>query len=218
MDKSIAVFIDADNVNAKDGPYIVKEIQNKGRIVLSKVYGDWSQNDIKNWRTIAQTNGIEPVQCDRISGKNSTDIKIGVDIMKTLYTIKHIDIFYIVSSDCDYRHVMSEIKLLNKKVYCIGSKKSNKSLQSSCDIFTKIEVLRHKHCEFSQELRETFFQDIVAILSERSSVNMSLINDVLIRKYQFDFREYNCDSFKKFLKKYYKELDLTDCSNISFFE
>ena len=214
MFKSIAVFIDGDNINPKDGSIIIKEIQSKGRIVLSKIYGDWSQNELKKWRDVAQTYGIEPIQCDRISGKNSTDIKIGVDIMKTLYTISHIDIFYIIASDSDYRHVMAEIKVLNKQVYCIGSELSNKSLQSSCDKFTKIEVLRNKHISLSENDRLLYFDEILTLFSQNDYINMSLINDILKKKYQFDYREYNCQSMKKFLKTYYKELDISDCSNV----
>ena len=64
-------------------------------------------------------NGITTIQCDKITGKNSTDIKLMVDIMKTLYEINHISLYYIVTSDSDFRHVIPQIKMRNKKVHCI---------------------------------------------------------------------------------------------------
>ena len=59
-----------------------------------------------------------------------------------MFTLPNITLFYIVTSDSDYRHVISKIKLRNKKVYCIGSSQANISLRSSCDRYTKVELLR----------------------------------------------------------------------------
>ena len=141
MSEKIAVFIDGDNVSHNIISLIMNEIKNYGRIICCNVYADWSCENMKNWKLTANKLGIITIQCDRISGKNSTDIKMAVDVMKILYTVKHITLFYLVTSDSDYRHLVPEIKLLNKKVNCIGSVKSNNSLQSVCDVFTKIEVL-----------------------------------------------------------------------------
>ena len=71
------------------------EIKNYGRIVICRVYADWSCNETLTWRTKSKDYGIEPIQCDRISGKNSTDIKIVVDIMETLHTIDYISLYYV---------------------------------------------------------------------------------------------------------------------------
>ena len=109
-DESIAVYIDGDNSSYKNIEIILNEIKSYGRIIILKVYGDWSEVNMKNWLTTASTYGIIPIQCERINGKNSTDIKMCVDLMRDLYNIENISLFYIVTSDSDYRHVISEIK------------------------------------------------------------------------------------------------------------
>jgi len=57
------------------------------------------------------------IQCDKISGKNSVDLRLSVDIMKILYTNDIITLFYLITSDSDYRHVIFEIKQKIKKYF-----------------------------------------------------------------------------------------------------
>lgn len=161
----------------------------------------------------ATNSGIIPIQCDRIKGKNSTDIKLTVDLMKTLYTQSHIGLYYIVTSDSDYRHVIPEIKLQNKKIHCIGSENANQSLKAACDIYTKIEVLRpcgkspksgnelrkKKTRKLPAKTRKQFHQEIENLLDSCSEMNISLLKDTLHRKYQFDFREYGYHKMSDFM-------------------
>ena len=83
----IVKYIDGDNVSFRDIQIILEEVKSYGRIIISRVYGDWSKENMKNWLLSASKNGIIPIQCDRISQKNSSDIKLSVDIMKFLYKL-----------------------------------------------------------------------------------------------------------------------------------
>jgi uncharacterized LabA/DUF88 family protein len=266
----IAVFIDGDNVSYRDIVYVIDEIKNYGRIICSYVYSDWSQDNMKNMRTTANNSGIIPIQCDRISGKNSSDLKMTIDIMKTLFTIDHISLFYIITSDSDFRHVIAEIKTHNKFVNCIGNGRCNSSLQSICDVFTKMETLIPEQVNMNQEfenvtvspttgsflsivtknggqenstlvssttssplaarggsrsspppsfrgdrghldssIRSKYLKDIKIFLSDRMEINLSLIKDKFLRKYQFDFRDYGCDSMYQFIAtNYRRELNI----------
>ena len=220
MSEKIAVFIDGDNVSHKIISLIMNEIKNYGRIICCNVYADWSCENMKKWKLTANKLGIITIQCDRISGKNSTDIKMAVDVMKILYTIKHITLFYLVTSDSDYRHLIPEIKLLNKKVNCIGSIKSNNSLQSVCDVFTKIEVLmldddnsnknkkkkeKIESLKIKKELKIKYLETINILFDQNDVINLSLIKDTLQRKLQFDYREFGYHSMGEFISKNFKK-------------
>eukprot|EP00493_Phyllostaurus_siculus_P003754 UN03769 len=61
--------------------------------------------------------------------------------MKTLYTNDIIDLFYIVTSDSDFRHVFPYIRETGKLIHVIGSENADISLKN-CDRFTKVEILR----------------------------------------------------------------------------
>jgi len=93
---------------------------------------------MRRWLKTAPKYGIITVQCDRISRKNSTDMKLCVEIMKNLYTNDTITMFYIITTDSDFRHVVSEIRLKGKKVYCIGSTQANPSLKSLCTKYIEL--------------------------------------------------------------------------------
>lgn len=227
----IAVFIDGDNISHKNIPVILQEIRNYGRIIINNIYCDWSSPEYYKLKLASIENGITTIQCDKITGKNSTDIKLMVDIMKTLYEINHISLYYIVTSDSDFRHVIPQIKMRNKKVHCIGSFNSNKSIQSICDLFTKIEVLvNYNNCcdssydehillglEPSFDIKKNSLKkkgstneksvgneiilEIKNAIDNTEKLNLGALKTLLERKHTFDFREYNCGSMKSFIEK-----------------
>ena len=227
----IAVFIDGDNISHKNIPVILQEIRNYGRIIINNIYCDWSSSEYYKLKLASIENGITTIQCDKITGKNSTDIKLMVDIMKTLYEINHISLYYIVTSDSDFRHVIPQIKMRNKKVHCIGSFNSNKSIQSICDLFTKIEVLvNYNNCcvsssdeqillglEPSLDIKKNsgkkkgspndksvgieIILEIKNAIDNNEKLNLGALKTLLERKHTFDFREYNCGSMKSFIEK-----------------
>ena len=43
------------------------------------------------------------------------------------------------------------------------------------------------------------------INNETGEINIGRINEILQRRYQFDYREYNCASMLRFLMKYHKD-------------
>jgi hypothetical protein len=143
MTETIAVYIDGENASHQDIEAISSEIKSYGSIIISRVYGDWSNENMHKWLESSIIYDINPIQCARISGKNSSDIKLCVDIMKDLYTVPKISLFYIITTDSDYSHVISEIKILDKKVYCIGNSDSNISPASIYDIYTHIDSIRN---------------------------------------------------------------------------
>lgn len=203
MNNTIAVFIDGDNTSHRDISIILNEIKTYGRIIILRIYGDWSMDNMKNWLVKAKQYGIITIQCERINGKNSSDIKLCVDIMKTLYTIPNISLYYLVTSDSDYRHVISEIKLLDKKVHCIGNSDTNISLMSICDQFTKIDVLKNNLSErktmLSHKIRKKYMKEIYVLIEKYNNINISLIKDILSRKYNFDYREWGYNKMSKFM-------------------
>ena len=202
----IAVFIDGENINPHDFIYINKEIRTYGRVVISNVYGDWSDMNVKNWIEVARTNGILKIQCDKINGKNSVDLRMSVDIMKYLYTNNIINIFYLVTTDSDYRHVIFEIKQRNKKVYCIGNSQVNIGLTSICDLYTKIENIK-KQTKVNQI--QEYWRYIEEYLSISGKTNLSNIKETIQNNFpEFDYREYGYSKFSDFMNKNYKYIHI----------
>ena len=206
----IAVFIDGDNANHKHIKVCLEEIKKYGVIVCCRVYGDFS-NNFSHWIQASNENGIEPIQCSRISGKNSTDIRLSIDVIELLHTVDTIDMYYLITSDSDFKHLIPKIKLKNKKVHCIGSEKSSSYLRSACDVFTKIEVLIRSGVTsiknkvmvtnaLSKETYKLYKNKIIELCDEKVKTQLSVVNERLQQVYQFDYREYGYSRFRPFIE------------------
>ena len=219
MSELIALYIDADNICYKNIKIIIDYIKKYGKIIIAKIYGDWSENNLKNWLITASKYGIIPVQCDRIKKKNSSDIKLCVDVIKDLYIIDHITLFYLITNDSDYRHLVSEIKIKNKKINCIGDNTTNISLKSICDIYDNIdnfsineeENIDEKKVKKKKKKKEKksidkndvfikiYSQEIKNLLINHNSINISLIKDILVSKYDFNLSKFGYTKMSKFI-------------------
>ena len=50
QDMNIALLIDSDNVSAKYISNILSVLSKYGKITIRRMYGDWSQDRLKQWR------------------------------------------------------------------------------------------------------------------------------------------------------------------------
>ena len=161
MSKTVALYIDADNISHTYLHQILSTIANFN-VIIKKIYGDWSKQNMLQWLNKSNDNGITAIQCGRLN-KNSSDIKMSVDIMKDLYTNNNITLFYLVTSDSDFSSVIGEIKNMNKKAYCTGYSTSSKMLINSCDKFisliSKEMIAKEKKDQEVQEKMEKMEYD-----------------------------------------------------------
>ena len=171
--EKIAVYFDGDGVEADDARFALEEIKTYGNIIICRVYRDWRNisSSLGDWQSASASHGIAQVQCGRVNSKESTDIKLCVDLMKDLYTIPHISLFYIITSDRDYRHVLPEVKVMNKKVHVIGPTNANPALISHCDKYSRIELLRRATIRKNITLEETNSNSIIDELLAHNTHN-----------------------------------------------
>ena len=218
--QNIGIFVDGDNISSSEATNILAEARSVGRIVTAKVFGDFSTPYMKPWKDAASENGLIPVHCDLLKKKNSTDIRLMIEIMRILFTSSVIDIYMIVTSDSDYRHIVSEIKMRGKLCFCVG--KVNASLQNICDKFIKLENLSTpQDCKFEnlstpQDCKKTtqyknmkqkvwnkYFNDILRLSEENALVKLPKIKEKWEQKYSFDYRDWNHSNFSSFLFFYF---------------
>lgn len=140
---NIGVYIDGDNANHKDFLYVYEEIKKHGRVIIGRIYGDWTKTEMKGWKDISITYALESINCFGLSKKNSTDIYLICDLLQDLYKNPHIHTYIIVSSDSDYTHVTKRIRSEGKKVIGIGRKNTPIMLKNACDVFICTEVIKN---------------------------------------------------------------------------
>jgi hypothetical protein len=88
------LYIDADNISYKSIDIIDNKI-NLNKICVKKVFGDWSRTELKNWGKKCLDYGLEQIQCQYIGKKQSTDIKLTIQIMEDIYKY-NIDKIYLI--------------------------------------------------------------------------------------------------------------------------
>ena len=132
---NIALFIDGDNVSKNSFQENFNEIKLKGRICIKRVYFDFNSKLDDKWKSLVLTNGIESISVLNLPGKNSTDIRLMLDMIKEYYSNPVIDIYIIMSSDSDFYHIATFLRSCGKKVICYGEKHTPMLLKNVCDEF-----------------------------------------------------------------------------------
>lgn len=151
--KDVALFIDFENVYIsvrqvyKINPNfetIVEKAEEFGRVIISRAYADWYH--YQRITNALYANGIEPVyvptyyygQNPQHSNaiKNSVDIHMVIDAMRTLYTHDNIQSYVFVTGDRDFIPLMNAIRQYGKECIVIGvAEAASSHLAQSADEF-----------------------------------------------------------------------------------
>src|SRR4030095_16503852 len=142
---TMAVFLDLENIalGARDAQIpefdirkVLERLLLKGHIVVKKAYCDFGRYE-KFKRSLHEA-AFELIEIPHVrqSGKNSADIRMGVDALDLCYTKSHLDTFVIISGDSDFSPLVSKLRENAKTVIGLGVKKSTSDLFiNNCDEF-----------------------------------------------------------------------------------
>jgi len=144
MDKKYAVFIDGDNISSEYLDAIMSEIAKDGEILVKRIYGDWTEPNMKSWKEKILNYPVRVFQQFR-NGPNATDNSIIMDAIELTIQNKDVNAFCIVSIDADYYSLALRLRENGKYVLGIGKENSKTIWQNSCNEFVKIEnILKGK--------------------------------------------------------------------------
>jgi len=135
MNINIALFIDGDNVSKTNFQTNFNQIKLRGTICIKRIYFDFTDKMDKKWKSIILDNGIESISVLNLPGKNSTDIKLMLDIIKEFYLNPIINTYIIMSSDSDFYHIATFLRSNGKRVICYGELHTPLMLKNVCDEF-----------------------------------------------------------------------------------
>lgn len=139
--QKLAILIDADNAQPSITENLLAEIAKYGTANVKRIYGDWTQPQLRGWKENLLEHSIQPIQqFGYTKGKNATDSALIIDAMDLLYTGKF-DGFCLVSSDSDFTKLAARIREAGLVVYGFGEKKTPDAFVAACDKFIYTEVL-----------------------------------------------------------------------------
>jgi len=138
----LAVLIDADNAQASIIQELLSEVSRYGTASVKRIYGDWTTDKLKAWKSVLNRMAIQPIQqFAYTNGKNSTDSALIIDAMDLLHD-GNLNGFCLVSSDSDFTRLATRIREAGLVVYGFGEKKTPQPFVAACDKFVYTEILR----------------------------------------------------------------------------
>jgi len=191
------VYLDLDNfpANTQYDKSIEEFYNSELRILSRKAFGDLEQLSKLNLET-QQNHSLIP--CPKLTRtKNSTDMRLSVEIMKDLLTNPSIDIFIICSADTDYIPVMKEVKEHGKEVIILTNSNANinNALTEVADQIIVCESTKPKRDKHSR-------QKILELLgkmfskTKENTVPISGINDYFMNN-GYNYKTHGYTSFKQ---------------------
>ena len=198
--KNIALFFDCENISVDYINDIYSELANYGKVIMSKAYANWNNNRNKRWKEKLQEYAIEQIQ-PNTSDKNSSDIKITIDVMKTICD-KRIDIICLISSDSDFTSLAMEVKANALEAIGMGEIKSPNSLRKAFSTFIELPLKKEplnqddKLIQILQDAIENQKDESGYILVAEIGTYLKNKDASLIAK-NFAFRAWG-DAFKKY--------------------
>lgn len=136
--RRVAIFLDTENVAGWIKHRGLNDFFRDHRddnVLVRKAYADWSNGCSNNHQDHINSHGFEFVHCVHpVSGKNSADIQMSIDIIECALTMPEIDCFVIATKDSDFSPVFRRLRAFNKDVIAVCDLKSSlsRSVRSSC--------------------------------------------------------------------------------------
>lgn len=224
----IAVFVDAENVSSwikHDGiTMLIEELMQLGQIIIRRAYGVWSRPQLAAHQAAINQQGFELIHCYHpVTGKNTADIQMTVDVIECAWQLPNISCFVLVTGDSDFSPVFRRLRAMGKDVIGVGQQSTlSECVKTSCTRF----IYTNEYVEYRQqflaadntstqetspastdysagdttkqiaEANELVMQLLTA---EKKAVNISQLKSTLKDRIGFDEKDFKFSSFSKFL-------------------
>lgn len=169
--KTIALYIDCENISPKRLDPIMEQLSSYGEINIRRAYGNWQKEVLKGWPKELQKHAVRSIHHDEyVTGKNASDIDMTIDITETLLT-KNIDIFALATSDSDFTPLVTKLREHGKTVLCFGESKASQSFKKICSEFICFDL------QIQQKTRKELRQDTTLVNMLRDAVERARNDD-----------------------------------------
>ena len=136
--RKLALYIDGENIPAKESQKIFSEARKLGIIESAKVYGIKNDLSTRAWsQSSSESDKLEDIRLKGKPKKNKVDDRIKKDIEKDIHR-KNIDTYIIVSSDHGYVSSVNMVRENGKKAVVMGGSHTSKKLKGSCNRYINL--------------------------------------------------------------------------------
>lgn len=161
-----ALLIDAENISAKYIDIIMEEARQYGPIIIKRVFGDFSLNNLASWRNAVQDYAFTAIQMFHTSYKNMADTALVIEAMDIMHDGK-VECIVIASSDNDYTALACRLSEGGVMVVGMGEMKTPSSLRAACDHFICLNSTWTGSVLPSEEEALTYQEKTEVLMKER---------------------------------------------------
>ncbi len=206
LEKSkVAIFIDVENLTQwvkDDGTErLMADISAIGQVIVRRAYGVWSQPGISNFQAPLNRLGFELIHSFHpVSGKNSADIQLTVDVMEHALRLTDVDWFVLATGDSDFSPLFRRLREMGKEVIGVGPRSPlSESVKSSCSRYIHTDPVSTNTRELEFDDAAEVVESILAASTEPLALNI-LKQGVLNVNSAFSEKDMGFGSFSSFLK------------------
>ena len=206
----VAIFVDVENLTQwikQDGLEIfLEELSAIGPVVVRKAYARWSNTNVSSHQSILNRLGFEFTHTYHpVSGKNSADIQITVDVME--YASRE-DLLCIAlaTGDSDFSPLFRRLREQGKQVFGVGPRSPlSESVKSSCSRFFYTDTTQKKETQDEASQASTL-DDAVDLLEKAlktfdGPANCSALKNLMLNiDSAFDEKSLGFKSFTDFVR------------------
>lgn len=139
--RRLALLIDGDNAQPSLIDKVLAEVAKYGTGTTRRIYGDWTEANMRGWKETLQEFAIQPIQQFRFTvGKNATDSAWIIEAIDLLHS-GIVEGFCVVSSDSDYTRLATRIRESGLFVMGIGRSNTPRAFVAACEVFVYTENL-----------------------------------------------------------------------------
>jgi uncharacterized protein (TIGR00288 family) len=167
----VGIFVDVENLTQwvkQDGlEQLIEELTSMGAIIVRRAYAKWTLPSLMPHQNILNRLGFELIHTFHpISGKNSADIQIVVDVMEYAWRDPNLKWIALATGDSDFSPLFRRLREMGRQVIGAGPRSAlSESVKSSCSRFIYLE--REDSIEKTDEaVRASAFDDAADLLEK----------------------------------------------------
>ncbi len=204
----IAVFVDVENLTQwikTGGPErLLSELSSIGQIIVRRAYGKWTNQNLQLFQGEFNRQGFELIHnFHPVSGKNSSDIQLTVDVMEYALRLRDVTWFVLATGDSDFSPLFRRLREMGKDVVGVGPRSPlSESVKTSCSrfIYTDKRVHTNKEVLLSAIDDATDLAEKALRTFDGSALCSTLKGSMTNIDSAFDEKALGFNSFTDFLK------------------
>ncbi|NOZ87025.1 MAG: NYN domain-containing protein [Deltaproteobacteria bacterium] len=172
-ENGVGIFVDIENVTDLDEQeleQILREVAQYGPVVVRRAYACWSRQELSRFQRPLTRLGFEMIHAwHPVSGKDSADFLMVVDVMYMAMRIPHLRTFVLVTSDSDFSPLFRRLRAMGFTVIGAGRHMPLADMvQHTCTRYLYIGSEKETHGNASR--RDRAIETILQILRQHSGL------------------------------------------------